>query len=569
MNPALALLTMLLLAPLEGRADEIRSTANFTTGAEQAVKFGVHEVVLTGDGGAANPFDTRVAVRFTPASGQAAARTVQAFHDGADVWRARVYVSEAGPWRWESRCETDARLDGRASEFEARDSTLHGRLLPHPKNPRQWITEDGRWFLNLNDTAYFLLCARDGNGGLVSDDDARRYVRDDVARGITSVRCFLAAGETGFAESSQVWNDWFFADAGRDRLRLGNLQCADRRLRMLLDQFPDVAVQLVLFPLAGYQTDDRFWTAMSPAQRERLLRQLIARYAAYPQLFWLFVNDAHFGPGFPGNNALAREVGTWLQKHDPWQHPRSAGHARKVSFAFGDDDWATYIHIEHEHDLGALEYERYHEFGKPVFLGEDRYEQDHGPRRDPAHMRAWQRRLFWAWLLSGGSANYGGRWWTVQPYGETGARAASYHKRPQMTFTEPLTGLDSVRFIHDYFARTRIDLGEFSLASGLVSDLDGRGGMNGPKLMRRGNEEYLLYHPNATSSDGRTARPEEAMRVRVRLDLTAAPERLQVEWFRAGDGVIADGGTVPGGTLVELVAPWGGADVVARLTRSD
>ena len=32
-------------------------------------------------------------------------------------------------------------------------------------------------------------------------------------------------------------------------------------------------------------------------------------YAAFPQIFWLIVNDAHYGPEYPNNNAFAREVG--------------------------------------------------------------------------------------------------------------------------------------------------------------------------------------------------------------------------------------------------------------------
>ncbi len=148
----------------------------------------------------------------------------------------------------------------------------------------------------------------------------------------------------------------------------------------------------------------------------------MAWHAAYPQLLWLMTDDAHYGPTFRHSNALAREVGAFPQRHDPWQHPRSTRHARRLPFFFGGEEWATYVHVEHAHDLGAHEYEAYHALGKPVFLGEDRYEQDHGPRLDPTHLRYWQRRLSSARLLAGGAANHVGRWWAVQPYAETGTR---------------------------------------------------------------------------------------------------------------------------------------------------
>jgi len=547
-------------------ANWTRGGEHFTTGEAVAAKYGVHEIAIAGDADVGNPFDSLVMVTFRPPTGDAHAKTVSAFYDGEGVWRARVYVSEAGEWQWSSQSATNPELRGKSGRFRAVGSGLRGRLLPHPKNSRQWITEDGRFFLNLSDTAYFLLCSRDGNGEAVSDDDARRYVRDDVERGITAVRCFVASGSSGFSEAAKQWTDWHFADETCSKLRLANLQQTDRRLRLLLDEFPDVAVQLILFPLEAYARDDRFWTALAPAQRERLLRNLVARFAAYPQLQWLVVNDAHFGEKFPNNNDLAREVGDYLQQHDVWQHPRSAGHARRVPFYFGGEDWATYVHIEHAHDLGALQYGAYHAFGKPVFLGEDRYEQDHGPRQDPRHMQYWQRRLFWAWLLSGGSANYGGRWWVVQPYSETGERATAFHKRPAVTFTEALTGLDSVRVIRDYFEQRAIDLGAFEPEHGLVADAAGGKEAKSPRLMRRGADEFLIYHPNAESNE-QLAQPNPRMAAGIRLDLRKIEGNFAVEWCRAVDGLSQSGGELSGGDWRELVAPWSGEDVVVRLVR--
>jgi hypothetical protein len=222
---------------------------SFTTEDEPASKFGVHEVVLNGDGAAKNPFDTPVTVSFVPASDADRARRVQAFYDGDNTWRARVYVSESGQWLWQSQCETDPRLDGQTGRFTAVESRLRGRLLPHPKNPRQWVTEDGRFFLNLSDTAYFLLCRHDGNGDAVADNDAVHYLRDDVQHGITSLRCNLTCRDRGSAQSPGEWETRFFKDRTHDQFRLDNFQCADRRLQMLLNEQPDVAVQLTLFPL--------------------------------------------------------------------------------------------------------------------------------------------------------------------------------------------------------------------------------------------------------------------------------------------------------------------------------
>src|SRR5262249_12579489 len=106
----------LLLACLLASGPTARA-AHFTTGANDAAKFGVPEVVLTGAGSVATPFDTLATVTFVPPSGARHARTVQAFFDGGHTWRARVYVGEAGDWKWSSRSDTDKGLNGKAGTF--------------------------------------------------------------------------------------------------------------------------------------------------------------------------------------------------------------------------------------------------------------------------------------------------------------------------------------------------------------------------------------------------------------------------------------------------------------------
>lgn len=537
---------------------------NFSTG-QSAVKFGVYEVVLQGDGTVDNPYDTLAKVTFTPPSGPSNAKQVFAFYDGINTWRARVYANELGNWNWTSISSQDAKLNGLSGNFAVSDSTLRGRLKSHPLNPRQWITENGRWFLNLNDTAYFLLCAYDGNGKPVADDIVRDYMNDNVQRGITSIRCFLSSREKGFVESAEQWRDWYFQGTNYDRFQLEKFQVADRRMQYLLNKHPDVAVQLILFPLEAYNRDDRFWTALTGTQRERLLRNLVSRFAAYPQVFWLITNDAHYGPTFPNSNAMVREVGEYLLQNDPWQHPRSTGHARKLPFYFGGERWVDYVHIEHAHDLGAQQYAQYHRFAKPVFLGEDRYEQDRA-NLDPRHMRYWQRRLFWSWLLSGGSTNYGGRWWTVHPYSASGRLAAIYQGRPTVTFRNPLTGLDSVRFIRDYFVNREIDLGQFEPHHELANAVDDLSSSQAPRLMHRKFQEFIVYHPHAGSEE-RDAHEKMGTTAKLAIDLTAAKGEFNVEWYRAIDGLAQQAPSVMGGQSLEFVAPWPDADVVLRLTQ--
>jgi len=539
---------------------------NFTRGAEAATKFGVHEIELTGAPGNRNPNDAAVTVTFHPPSGQAAVVRVPAFYDGDRIWRARIYITEPGRWRFS--CDAPAFAPS-AGEFTATDSQLRGRLTPHVRNPRHWQTDDGRWFLNLNDTAYFLLSSHDGASQPVSDSDMQAYVRDLEARGVTSVRSFVTSGPRGFLAQDGTdrhrWHD-LFLDEKLELMDLAELQTTDRRLAWMLDNHPEMYVQLILFPLGSrYGKDDSFWAGLTPPQKERVMRHLVARYAAFPQIFWLIANDVHYGPKFPNNNAFVREVGAYFQTHDPWRHPLSTGHARRVTFFFGNEDWATYIHLEDEADLTAAKLELYRDIAKPVFLGEDRYEQDHGPSRDPADMRYFQRRLFWAWLLSGGSANYGSRWWVVHPYSQSASRKPPLPRPNGPQFEAGLVGLDSVRAIRDYFAARRIELSDFQPAQSRISD-PGHPATVGLKLMRRDDQEFLAYHPNAAVENIKSI-VNANRTARLQIDLSTVAGEFNVEWFRALDGTVAAGNTVHGGGKIDVTAPWPGADVVLRLTQ--
>ncbi len=559
----------------------------FSVGAATALKFGVHEIMLTGDGSVANPFDTVASVLFTPPSGAARAVTVVAFYDGGNTWRARTYVSEPGPWRWQTRCATDPQLDGTAGSFAAVDSTLRGRLLTHPKNPRQWMTEDGRWFLNINDTAYFLFCANDGNGDPVSHRDFQAYVRDAQAHGITSFRSWFYHGPRKFMgpdnSDRERWRD-LFADDALSRIELSHQQFADLRLQWMLNNHPDLYLQLMLFPLGvPWRQDADFWSHLSAPQKDRVLRYLVARYAAYPQLWWLIVNDAHYAPDrlpsgnedevnarplptYPHNLAMAREIGRYFKQHDPWQHPLTTGHARTVPFRFARDDWPSYIQLEELYDLGAQAYTSHHRYAKPVFLGEDRYEQDRFDS-DPTDMRYFQRRLYWAWLFSGASATYGGRWWVVHPYSETGRRPlqAPWKNSAHLYLTR-LVGLDTVKFIRDYFSSRHIELSDYEPDHERVADADGGGSSRAPKLMRRRADDFLIYHPDA-AADGREARADPTKAPGLILDLGGATGRYDVEWYRVTDGTSQRGDGIDGGGKRTLRSPWRGEDCVVRLSR--
>jgi hypothetical protein len=544
---------------------------NFTIDSATAKKFGTHEIVLTGRGNVANPFDTAVTVTFTPPSGPTNAVTVDAFYDGGNTWHARVYVTEVGHWEWISASATDPLLDRRSGTFVAAGSNLLGLLRKHRTNPRAWMTDDGRWFANISDTGYRLFHAQ-------AAPLWQEFIRDSAAKGITCMRAASLGGWGGTPNArvddnnTWVWNDPWAGGTAADYMRfdLAKFQNTDSRLVWIFDHYPELYLQFILFSFKGYGSEGtgNHWASLPESVRARTMRYFIARWSAFPNLFWLIVNDMHCDEKFPKNRAFVHEVGKFFASHDPWKHLISTGPNRGAGFPFTSPEdlkWCSYIYIEDAHAVGADQIQRYHFDQVPlhVWMGEDYYEQDHGHYEDPRFFFRW---LFWSWQLSGGSANYCGRWGPIHPYSLTGNPDWPWQGIDgKTTYTgEQLAGLDSIPFLASYFRERNLDLGSFQPKDDRVNDLDGRKGRLRPKLMERSKKEFLVYHPNALA-DGKAARVDASRAARMRIDLRDSPGIFQVEWFRAYDGGTARRDTVEGGAEREFVAPWKGQDVVLRL----
>ena len=198
---------------------------HITSGTATALKFGIHEIMLTGNGSVSNPFNTDAKVTFTAPSGTA--KTVNGFYDGGNTWRARVYVNETGTWTWSSVSSNDSSLNNKSGTFAAAASSLPGKLKKHTSNPRSWMTDNGEDFINIGDTAYWLF---DTN-----KTQWQQYITEDANQGVTSLRVdtFLILGDT--------W-DIIWQDTSRTKFNLSTFQTIDTRIQWILNNYPGTVV---------------------------------------------------------------------------------------------------------------------------------------------------------------------------------------------------------------------------------------------------------------------------------------------------------------------------------------
>lgn len=554
-----------------------KDSENFTTGDHIAKKFGVHEIVFKSDKKTANPFNIACTVTFNPPSGKYPVK-VNAFYDGDGLWRARLYVIETGIWNWKSECSELRDLNGRNGKFNAVESNLRGMLRKDPANPKQWITENGKWFLNINDTGYLLFNS--------TEKEWKQYIKDLALLGVTSVRAGALGGDAWDKNSQanqyqiKVYpqsreDDCPWDENDRSKMNLERFKTTDERLIWMLNNYPEMYVQLILFGLNTSNSDDsgQLWKAVPQEIRNNTMKYMIARWSAFPQLFYQVVNDMHCSEKFPNNQAYIREVGHYFASHDPWHHLLSTGPNRYQTFPFTtkeDLEWVSYIYIEDSESLDAKMISLYEKLPLHVFMGEDRYEQYLMDECNyilfnPEYYNRW---MFWSWTLSGGSANYGGRWGRVHPYFSTDSLL--YIEPGDSTgktkYNSQLKGLNSVKYIGQFFRNRNITLSEFQPDHNLAKDLSNKEGNGYLKLMRKGNEEFILYHPNALKKGANTLIDKDNT-VHIQLDLGQSNSDFNVEWYRPDKGESFNGGVIKGNANAELKAPWKGTDAVLHLKK--
>jgi hypothetical protein len=150
-------------------------------------------------------------------------------------------------------------------------------------------------------------------------------------------------------------------------------------------------------------------------QRERYLRYVVARYAAY-NVTWQLVQEFE---EYKDGRALTRELGTLLKKLDPYAHPRTT-HTLQTSSPLAGDGWMDYLTYQSaDNHLGAIEAQIY---AMPQVNAEFGYEDSGAGKSHPHHVatdefrrRLWNATMNGQYPTFGNTGTYGGRKFALDP----------------------------------------------------------------------------------------------------------------------------------------------------------
>jgi hypothetical protein len=327
-------------------------------------RWDIFELSLPGPA-AGNPFsDVQLSARF-----QNGARIldVEGFYDGEGIYRLRFMPDQPGEWRYETRSSA-RELDGVSGALTCSPPRpgVHGPV--GVANTHHFAYADGKPHLSFGTTCYAWLHQ--------PEELQEETLRTLQTAPFNKLRMCLFPKDYTYNQNEPL--DFVFAPsaegAGFDFSRFN--PAFFHRLEQRIAQLGELGIEADLILFHPY---DRWgFSRMPAAVDDRYLRYVVARLAAYRNVWWSLANEYDIMP--------AKQTTDWdrffriLQTRDPYQHPRSIHnwqgmdvHDTRTFYDHGKP-WVTHCSVQHGHvDLVAQWRFLYR---KPVVVDECCYEGD-------------------------------------------------------------------------------------------------------------------------------------------------------------------------------------------------
>jgi hypothetical protein len=335
-----------------------------------APQWGIFELALTGpaDG---NPFlDHQVSARFWQGE-----RTLVAdgFYDGDGIYRIRFMPENKGSWRYRTASDVAA-LDGLEGRFESVDPEPGSHGPVRVADRFHFAYADGTPYRQIGTTCYAWVHQ--------GDDLERQTLETLQAAPFNKLRMCIFPKHYRYNENEPEFYPYPLLEAGDSTWRRGDRQGShgftfdfDRFdpafFRHLEGRIGDLMRLGIEADLILFHPYDRWgFSTLNAGQNARYLRYLVARLAAYRNVWWSMANEYDLMPQY--------QTADWdrffqiVAAADPYGHLRSVHNC----FRFYDhgQPWVTHCSVQHSE---LAEVARWRErYGKPVVVDECCYEGD-------------------------------------------------------------------------------------------------------------------------------------------------------------------------------------------------
>lgn len=321
-------------------------------------QWGVFQIELHGPA-TGNPFvDVELSAHFT--HGETAIEAA-GFYDGGGVYRVRFMPAQTGEWRYTTHANR-SELDEQTGVFTVTPAAAgnHGPVLV--RNTFHFAYADGTPFFELGTTCY--------SWAHRSDEQEELTLRTLASAPFNKIRMCV------FPQNHPVQDQRFFPFEGApprawDTTRLN--PAFFRHLEQRIGQLCDLGIEadLILFHPYGGQWG---FSSLDSASDDRYVRYLVARLAAYRNVWWSLANE--FDLIRDKTDADWDRIFQLIQAHDPYGHLRSIHNC--VRLYNNTQPWVTHASIQNgsaveDPERAVLYRDAYR---KPVVFDEVKYEGD-------------------------------------------------------------------------------------------------------------------------------------------------------------------------------------------------
>jgi len=291
-------------------------------------QWGIYEIDLNGPTNG-NPF---IDVQFSATFDNGFKRVnVPGFYDGNGIYRIRFMPDTQGQWHYKTHANVWP-LTKKSGEFTVTPPGKgnHGPVRVH--DTYHFAYADGTPFIPIGTTAYSWL-------------DAPKSVQEETLKTLANspfnkVR-MLVTEQSGRYHKTFMPPLWPFAGTpphnwNLDRFNPKFFQLYEKRIGQLRDL--GIQADLILFNPYGRWG----FNSMTPAQDDRYVRYLVARFSAYRNVWWSLANESSF--------IRTKTVADWdrlgalVQHCDPYHHLRSI-HNGPIPYDY-NKPWVTHVSFQ-------------------------------------------------------------------------------------------------------------------------------------------------------------------------------------------------------------------------------
>ncbi|MDP8245236.1 MAG: DUF5060 domain-containing protein [Candidatus Hinthialibacter antarcticus] len=378
-----------------------------TSNAVEIERWHPHTFHFTSEQSVENPFEVAFSATVQPPAGEAF--ETLGFYSGDNTWSLRIAPNQTGAWSLQTHSDQKP-LENQRVEFTCTDNTnpnVHGGLTIDPEHTRHFVYEDGTRFFLMGYECDWLWAIDLATPNL---DRTQNFIDHIQTFGFNYIILNAFAFDTSWQKGNTSPDDfgppamvpWEGSNFNPDHSRL-NLKYWQH-----FDQVVDALFQrgVIAHLMIKVYNKEVKWPELKSAEDDLYFKNLIARYAAYPNIVWDFSKEAHLEKDVAYKQDRMRLV----REHDPY-HRLITVHDDNPAYESGAYNGIVDFRSDQQHkNWGAtlLQQQKQHQW--PIVNVEYGYEHGPGGLED----KTWRvaqtpeevARRTWEIVMSGGYPVY-------------------------------------------------------------------------------------------------------------------------------------------------------------------